>query len=71
MDAGYREIVTKKIVYFLPSPAPFGEVQKAITVSRHKYQELTGKECTWDNVPMVEAYDNEIWIWFEVPEESS
>lgn len=72
MDAERKEIVTRKIVWYLPSPAPWGEVCKAVTAARRVWEELHGeRECTWDNVPMIESCDDEVWIWIEVSEETS
>lgn len=70
MDASCKETLTRRVIYYLPSPTPYGEVVKAATVARHKYRELTGDEEVWDNIPMIEAHDDEVHIWFEVPEKS-
>ena len=68
MDAECKETLTRRVIYYLKSPAPYGEVVKAATVARHKYTEITGESAEWDTIPMIESYDDEVHIWFEVKE---
>lgn len=68
MDANCKETLVRRVIYFLPSPAPYGEVEKAVVVARNRYAEMTGDHTVWDTVPMVESHDDEIHIYFEVKE---
>jgi hypothetical protein len=68
VDAEYKETLTRRVIYYLKSPAPYEEVMKAVTVARHRYKALTGKEATSGDIPMIASYDDEVHIWFEVQE---
>lgn len=67
-DYSRTETLTRRVIYSLPSPTPYAEVDKAVVAARREWEKLHGKECTWDNIPMVEAYDDQVHIWFEVEE---
>lgn len=67
-DWSRKEQVTRRVIYYLPSPAPNAEVDKAVVAARQEWEEIIGKKCDWDNIPMIESHDDEIHIWFEVPE---
>lgn len=65
MDADYTETFTRRCIWYLPSPAPFGEVYKAAVVARRTYKEITGREAM-DDVPMIESHDEQVHIYFDV-----
>lgn len=67
-DYSRKEKVTRRVIYYLRSPAPYAEVSKAVVAAQRECEKLTGKgmDSNWDDVPMVESHDDEIHIWFEV-----
>jgi len=67
-DWSRKEKVTRKVIYYVPSPSPWVEVHKAVVAAQQEWEKIHGKQCTWDNIPMVESHDDEIHIWFEVEE---
>lgn len=57
-----REVVEKRIEYFLPSPTNWAEVSKVISALN---QELGEEESRWDDAVTVEARDEEIVFWYK------
>lgn len=68
-DWQYREVVTRKRIWYLTSPAPYEEVEKAVVRARQEYEKVTGKSANWGNIPMISSYDDEVHIWFEIQED--
>lgn len=67
MSSGHShrfEILTRRVVRELPSPAPWDEVHKAVCEAREEYEKLTGE--SWDNIPHVSSYDEKIRVWFDI-----
>lgn len=68
-DWNRKETITRRVIYYLRNPAPHEEVTKAVVAAQQEYEKITGKESRWGDVPMIEGHDDELHIWFEVPEE--
>jgi hypothetical protein len=60
------ETLTRRVIWSIPSPAPWDEVEKAVLAARQQYQKLTGQ--SWDNVPHISSHDEDIHVWFDIEE---
>jgi hypothetical protein len=58
------EILTRRVIWSRPSPAPWDMVEKDVREAREEYKRLTGE--SWDNVPHISAHDDEIHVWFDI-----
>lgn len=68
MDATRHEIVTRRVVYSLNSPAPLGEIGKAIQVARLDCAKARSVDVDklYDDDVMVKSSDEKIQIYYEV-----
>jgi hypothetical protein len=55
----------KKVIYTVPAPAPFAEVQKAIAAALLEVAKKKGEDAArFDDALMVEPYDDAIHIYY-------
>lgn len=59
---GKRTITTTRHEYIVPSPASHAEVEMAIAMAR---EDVPLGLIGYDDVPKVEARDDEIVVWWE------
>lgn len=67
-DYERKEILTKTVIYSIPSPTPYVEVGKAVAVARQECAEARGIDPSklFDDDIRVRAWDEEIHVFFEV-----
>ncbi len=58
----------RQVIYTIPSPSPLDVMQKEVSLIRTEYKDRYGE--LWDNIPMIESHDDEIWLWYEVKEDT-
>lgn len=65
-----KETITKRVIFYVPSPSPLAEVGKAILAARTECARAKGVDVDklYDNSVMVESFDDEIHIWYEIEE---
>lgn len=60
-----RTINITRHEYVLKSPAPWGEINKAMAVAA-QHMEAAGKDPSYDNAAHIEAHDEEVVLyWIE------
>ena len=62
-----KEVVTRRVIFSVPSPSPLDEVGKAIQAARTECAKKKGKDpnsLMGDDI-MVRAYDDEVHVYYE------
>lgn len=63
-----KEKITKRVIFFVPSPCPMVELDKAVSAACLELARIKGVDQSelYDNEVMVQAWDDEIHVYYEI-----
>lgn len=61
-----RVVESRRYEWFIPTPAPWAEVEKAFMAACHRFAEQNGREVSYDNDIQVTCGDDEVVLFFEI-----